>query len=205
MPDDKPEVKLPDDTPTRLKLAEDENTAPEVLEKITMEEFSREDGDLNIIAALAGNPSTPPELLSQMLYLNTAKIRRALARNPSAPPDVLKTLATDRAQNIRVAVARNPNTPIALLIHLASRPDCAEAVAARKRILSQAPWSDDELAIAEGLVSETETKARDQYFPSLESLHDAIETYKSMSNGENIFNPNNALAIEAALILTESE
>lgn len=111
MPDDKPEVKLPDDTPTRLKLAEDENTAPEVLEKMTMEEFSREDGDLNIIAALAGNPGTPPELLSQMLYLNTAKIRRALARNPSAPPDVLKSLATDRAQNIRVAVARNPNTP----------------------------------------------------------------------------------------------
>lgn len=78
--------------------------------------------------ALAGNPSTPPEILSR--YLATKKqrsmkfgfdkkINGRLASNPNTPATVLVELAKDRNASVRRELAQHPRTTSKVLTQLA--------------------------------------------------------------------------------------
>lgn len=66
-----------------------------------------------VYRAIAGNPSTPPELLVAFARDQSALstgARRAVARNPSAPPEALRLLADEpHAPDIQLSLAAHPN------------------------------------------------------------------------------------------------
>jgi hypothetical protein len=77
--------------------------------------------------AVAGNPATPLSLrvtlLEQLAKENDGDVRKAIADNPSTPVALLEQLAKDAHILVRKSVARNPSAPIALLEQLAKHAD----------------------------------------------------------------------------------
>ena len=59
----------------------------------------------------ATNPSTSPEILSQLSKDEKAYVRWYVAENPSTPPEILSQLSKDKDTGIRCNVAKNPSTP----------------------------------------------------------------------------------------------
>ncbi len=64
--------------------------------------------------AIASNPSTPPEVLTELATDDRWQVRKAVATNPSTPPEVLIQLASDKDWDVREAAAGNPATPLDL-------------------------------------------------------------------------------------------
>jgi hypothetical protein len=69
-----------------------------------------------VLASLAANPATPPEVLGKMGW--NRKIHAALASNPSSPAELLETLAASEAVEVLTALAKNRSTPAGLLYQL---------------------------------------------------------------------------------------
>jgi Ni,Fe-hydrogenase III small subunit len=130
-----------DDWEVRDAVALNPNTPLVTLEKLIAED---EDGELCVL--VAGNPSTPTEILERSAYVDKWRVREAVAGNPSTPLTVLKRLADDNewqeaeeegelyhntgilppiedgdryGYEVRAAVAGNPSTPPELLEYLA--------------------------------------------------------------------------------------
>ena len=77
------------------------------------------DPDSRVCAAVAGNPSCPPELLSELLAL----VPDAVLANPNAPAAVLAAGSRIDTRRLRTAVAANPATPAKQLQSLARDGD----------------------------------------------------------------------------------
>lgn len=71
------------------------------------------DNDPGVYRAIAAEPRTPPELLTELARTPIALftgVRRAVARNPSAPPEALELLADELyAADIRLHLAAHAN------------------------------------------------------------------------------------------------
>mgnify|MGYP003123409789 CR=1 FL=1 len=67
---------------------------------------------------VAGNPSTPKQILIKFSDDDDEYIRRNVAENPSAPTEVLTKLSSDKKRYVREGVAENPSTPPEALIRL---------------------------------------------------------------------------------------
>jgi hypothetical protein len=101
------------DAAERARAAADQRVPPARLAEAKLRE-DWNDSDPAIYEALAGNPSSPAELLlalaSDFSALNT-RARRAVAHNPSAPAAALERLADEPfALDIPLALATHPNT-----------------------------------------------------------------------------------------------
>lgn len=95
---------------------------------------------------LAGDPTTPLELLAGLMTEDNHCIRLHVAENPSIPAACLAELANDVSPDVRISVAEHPSTPLAVLEMLAEddHPDVRFAIAENAnmpphilRILSQ--------------------------------------------------------------------
>jgi len=71
----------------------------------------------------AENPSTPPEILSQLSKDEDATVRRFVAMNSSTPPEILSQLSKDEDASVRWYVAGNPSTPPEILSQLSKDKD----------------------------------------------------------------------------------
>ena len=97
--------------------------------------------DRFVLAALAGNPACPPDVLLDLAQENDPKLReehhtfrdlmkndffsvhRHVAQNPHTPVEALLVLARSPSSSVMADVARNPRTPVAVLVDLASTRD----------------------------------------------------------------------------------
>jgi len=93
----------------RQGLSANPRTPPDVLSGILAVEMEDQRFPWSWLT-LARNPSTPSESL-RLLSTQEAEVRAAVAGNPSCPPDLLSTLARDKAKSVRTAVASNPSAP----------------------------------------------------------------------------------------------
>ena len=75
------------------------------------------DDCVEVRAALAGNISTPPQILADL----GNEFLEIIAENSSTPPTILAALAKDEVAGLEIAVGRNPSTPIDSLVELATR------------------------------------------------------------------------------------
>jgi len=94
-----------------------------------MEEFSTTpeglalSEDVRTRERVAGDPSTPPEVLKQLARDEDWGVRAAVAKNFNTPSSVLRQLAQDEDVAVRLNVADNPNTPREVLQQLARDED----------------------------------------------------------------------------------
>lgn len=72
------------------------------------------------VAFVAGNPSTPAPLLSQLIRHEDSLVREAAASNTSLPEAQLSELALDQQEAVRRCVASNPHTGVQTLEILAN-------------------------------------------------------------------------------------
>jgi hypothetical protein len=105
-----------------LREAERSSTSPARLAELFARETVRRDSA--VVAALAANPSTPPEVLRR-LAAGEAEVAFRLAQNPATPPGLLTSLASRTEASVRSAVAANPRTPAATLVLLAGDGELA--------------------------------------------------------------------------------
>jgi hypothetical protein len=68
---------------------------------------------------LAGNPSTPKEILKILSLHQSWFVRSAVAGNPNTDPEVLKVLSGDIDLDVLCKVASNPSTPLDVLMKFA--------------------------------------------------------------------------------------
>jgi hypothetical protein len=80
-------------------------------------------GETGTAFNLARNPATPAELLASLAESPEPSVRSAVAANPRAPAEVLARLAADESRPVRRAVAANAATPPAALSELARTDD----------------------------------------------------------------------------------
>ena len=115
----------------RYELGFDQNTRPEVLERLASSQ------DYYTRCAVARNPNTPQELLMTLAKDLNHNVRCDVADNPSTSEEILRILAKDPEVVIRRYVSRNPNTPVDVLrkffddpevlyTDLASNPNCPQ-------------------------------------------------------------------------------
>jgi len=81
--------------------------------------------DTDIVLAVLGNPTFPPEekVLIQKRFEKCRGSRLvALLKNESVPTEVLVAKATSKDEFVRFVVAKNPSTPVANLVVLAKDP-----------------------------------------------------------------------------------
>jgi hypothetical protein len=69
-----------------------------------------------VVAAIAGNPSTPSELLAKLGW--NKKLHASLAGNPNSPAALLESLAESEDIEVLTALAKNHATPAPLLYQL---------------------------------------------------------------------------------------
>jgi hypothetical protein len=72
------------------------------------------------VAFVAGNPSTPAPVLSQLIRHEDSLVREAAASNTSLPEAQLSALALDQQEAVRRCVASNPHTGVQTLEILAN-------------------------------------------------------------------------------------
>lgn len=115
----------------------------------------------SILEGLSGNPSMPPDVLSQILAVLMEDPRTRsfpwrllrIARNPSSPVESLRILSKEHA-DVRSAVARNPSAPHDLLVTLAR--DKAKSV--RAAVASNPAAPEDVRSAALELNNSTQAK-----------------------------------------------
>ena len=76
-----------------------------------------------VFMRLAGNPKTPPEVLSALSHRQESSLRVALGTNPNTPLEILPLLASDPNPSVRTWVTVNPNLSKELLLKLANDSD----------------------------------------------------------------------------------
>lgn len=90
---------------------------------------------------IAGNTSTPKEILDLLSRDEDSQVRCCIAENPSTPKEILIVLSRDEVSQVRSGVAFNPNTPKKVLIVLSRdknqlvRSDVAENPSTPKEVL----------------------------------------------------------------------
>ena len=101
-----------DSSNIRRGLGVNPRTPSEVLSRILAVQMEDPRASANPwqLMGIARNPSTPAESL-RLLSTQHVDVRSAVAGNPSSPPDLLSSLARDKAKSVRTAVASNPSTP----------------------------------------------------------------------------------------------
>jgi hypothetical protein len=72
---------------------------------------------------LAGNPSMPHEILTELSKSTDGDVRSCVANNRSASIEILRDLAQDKEEDVRRCVAENLSTPVDLLEFLANDSD----------------------------------------------------------------------------------
>jgi hypothetical protein len=86
--------------------------------------------EINLVRALvATNPNTPPSVL-QNLFGDEKIVRDGLSGNPATPAKLLKILADDSDKMVRMRVAENPSTPEETLEKMTNDTDANVAKAA---------------------------------------------------------------------------
>lgn len=110
----------------------------------TLRRFAK-DRNLRVKAAVALNPSAPPDLLREMSMDESMGVRRGVASNPSTPCDVLSYLAEHHYMLVRLSVAGNPNTSALSLVLLTTDKDARVRAAADERVAMLSPESVSEL------------------------------------------------------------
>ena len=81
---------------------------------------------------IAGNVSTPIDILENFATSENPEIRACVAGNLATPLELLTTLGNDSAYEVKFALAYNPNTPSDILLKLAndtSRENVANTIA----------------------------------------------------------------------------
>lgn len=152
------------DGDTRLHMAGDPTTSPEVLAALAKDYTS------NIIREyVARNPNTPVSALKRLAKDGDTSVRSAVAFNTSTPVEILNELASDWYMGVSNNVARNHNATSETMDILAkSNPD----------------WQTCQ-DIAENPKTTTETL---DYLSTLTPRHHLFELYKKI-----ITNPNASL------------
>ena len=108
------------DGAARYKLAADPKTPEATLRKLA------EDKNEEVLAALAGNPNTPPEILERITRGSSSEnIFYGIAKNPSAPPELLRELTDFAARHdlamISQVIVDNPSNPLAAALKQAEK------------------------------------------------------------------------------------
>lgn len=98
-----------------LSFAESPNTAPEILARL--HDWRHPDID----AVLASNPRTPESVLRSLFEIGRYDL--ALAGNPSSPPDLLEAIANRVSDRGAIELARHPQASPKLLRRLARHPN----------------------------------------------------------------------------------
>lgn len=101
------------------------------------------DTDLPVRAAIAGNPSTPPDTLTNLAQDPEVEVRRAVASNKATPAEVLVILTSDPDKRVREEVASNTATPAEILTNLA----CNSEIEIRSYVI-QNPAAPPEVLLA---------------------------------------------------------
>ncbi|MEV6441341.1 hypothetical protein [Amycolatopsis sp. NPDC051716] len=154
----------------RLALAANEQSPADLLRRIAGEAESCRwspvawkpgAAPIDLLATLAGNPATPPEILpadapelvrwrmasrtdlAGDVYARLAEdalpgVRWDLASNPAAVAFLPPLLARDRSREIRQAAARNPRVPLGLLAELALETKVGRALVPRVATATEA-------------------------------------------------------------------
>lgn len=87
----------------------------------TLHRLSADPEDL-VVQTVAANPGAPPEVLTQ-LFTTRPDTHENLAGNPTTPGEILHALHQTGAVTLDRALARNPSTPAKVLTQLAASPD----------------------------------------------------------------------------------
>jgi hypothetical protein len=92
--------------------------------------------DIEIVVAVAENPSTPAEVLKELGNDKRVSVRQAVASNQGAPIDVLDLLAKDKQKDVRGRAASNPSLPLTSVDILAKdkTPEVAKTAKAAKSL-----------------------------------------------------------------------
>ena len=102
------------DDDTRLHLAEDPNTDPNILQELAKDYTS-----VIIREFVARNPNTPIPALKRLARDGDEEVRSAVAYNKNTTTDILKKLATDYDIMVQDNVADHPNADAEVLDILA--------------------------------------------------------------------------------------
>lgn len=94
--------------------------------------------EINLVRALvATNPKTSPAVLEKF-FSDEKIVRDGLSGNPSTPVKILKILANDADKMVRMRLAENKNAPKEILSELTEDKDANVAMAARTNLESRA-------------------------------------------------------------------
>jgi len=99
-----------------IRIAENLNTSPEVLIKLSVNNY-------RVRYGVAGNLNTPPDILAKLASDSYIEVRQHVAYNPSTPPEFLSKLADDKDWATRQNVAQNYSTPSEILAKLSDDSD----------------------------------------------------------------------------------
>ena len=72
-----------------------------------------------VLAYIAGNPSSPPDLLSKLASHQDTDVRIGVCDNPSAAVNTIRQLSKDDSADVRYCLAENHNIPLKILTDLA--------------------------------------------------------------------------------------
>jgi len=116
------------DPPVRNNVGRNPKTPPGALRHLVAEAppgpvRNGQLGTWTTRAAVACNPSLPPDLRATLAADEHPYVRAGVAANDSTPPDELVRLAYDSDDLVRMTVAAHPNTPVDTLARLAEDAD----------------------------------------------------------------------------------
>jgi Leucine rich repeat variant len=117
---------------SRVAVAGNTNTPPEILERLAVEKQGDARDQLAIHEQLALNSSTPPKVLIELAKQENCfpkilailgkegehSVREAVAGNKNTPPETLLQLAHDRASWVQLAAVANASMPADVLTEL---------------------------------------------------------------------------------------
>lgn len=93
--------------------------------------------DVNLVRALvATNPKTSPAVLEKF-FSDEKIVRDGLSGNPSTPAKILKILANDADKMVRMRLAENKNAPTEVLNELCTDKDANVSMAAQANLESR--------------------------------------------------------------------
>lgn len=101
----------------RLAAAANKRWQPEAMAMVA-DQWIENEGSLEVLKALASNPSLPLDALERLSFHQANTVRRRVAGSRRLSPERLDQLASDDSPMVRRDVARNPSTPFAALQRL---------------------------------------------------------------------------------------
>ena len=104
------------DHAARLRFAQDDSTAGEILADLASDESA------TVRRAVAANDATPFEAIRRLATDSSAEVRLAVAASGRAPAQALLHLAADPLDEVRLAVAASGRAPAQALVQLAADP-----------------------------------------------------------------------------------